>query len=95
MNYHQETEGSCKQKICMFNRKSAPQSGEQMILGVRWHLGGWNELVIDVQKTELLTKRGIVGIISRIFDTIGIMLPATIKLHKAKIEWNSSIEGEH
>ena len=66
-----------------------------MILGVRWHLGGWNELVVDVQKTEVLTKRGIVGIVSRIFDTIGIMLPATIKLYKAKIEWNGSIEGEY
>ena len=51
-------------------------------------------MVVDVQKTEVLTKRGTVGIVSRIFDTIAIMLPATIKLHKAKIEWNSSFEGE-
>ena len=89
------------------NSESIPQLGEQKVLGVKWDLSG-DELVVDlreavhdVQETEVLTKRRIVSIVSRIFDPIGIASPVTIQaklllqqLHKAKMEWDSSIEGE-
>ena len=69
-----------------------------------WDLSG-DELVVDLREAvhdvEVLTKRRIVSIVSRIFDPIGIVSPVTIQaklllqqLHKAKIEWDSSIEGE-
>ena len=109
--YHEYKEllssGGFNLRKFLCNSESIPQSGEQKVLGVKWDLSG-DELVVDlreavhdVQETEVLTKRRIVSIVSRIFDPIGIASPVTIQaklllqqLHKAKIEWDSSIEGE-
>jgi len=92
-SYTKSTLGSSKQM----------DDGEQKILGIRWSysndclLFDMNELASHASKLDP-TKRGIVGIASRVYDPVGFVSPVTIRfkvlfqdLCEAKVDWDEPL----
>ena len=92
-SYTKSTLGSSKQM----------DDGEQKILGISWSysndclLFDMNELASHASKLDP-TKRGIVGIASRVYDPVGFVSPVTIRfkvlfqeLCEAKVDWDEPL----
>ena len=93
-------------KSTVGNAQDVPLEREEKVLGIRWNYVSKTfifsfQQIVQAARDLKPTKRHVIGIISRFYDPLGVLVPITIKLKiffqklcQSKVGWDEELAGD-